>query len=213
MLHLLDIFRHMYPDTNMHELDLSWILKEVAEFDKQLDELEERIIEAAVKASKEYIDAQVAEIRTEFENLSNQVNNLSIQFNQTVQELQNQYTTFVTAVDNSINRLVHRIEDFEATVQNEIIGLEASMDLKIEANNEYLLEEVSKGLAKVKVVNYFTGELIPVQEMFDYLAIFHLENPITYAELAASGIDYTALAALNMTYTELATKGKSFIIP
>ena len=87
MLHLLEIFRHMYPDTNLHELDLSWILKEVAEFDKQLDELEERVIEAAVKASKEYIDAQVAEIRTEFEELSNQVNNLSIQFNQTVQEL------------------------------------------------------------------------------------------------------------------------------
>ena len=167
----------------------------------------------SINFSKEYIDAQIAEIRTEFENLSIQVNNLSIQFNQTVEDLQAQYTTFVNAVDISINRLVHRIEDFETTVQNEIIGLEASMDLKIEANNEYLLEEVSKGLTKVKVVNYFTGELIPVQEMFDYLAIFHLENPITYAELAASGIDYTALAALNMTYTELATKGKSFIIP
>ena len=49
--------------------------------------------------------------------------------------------------------------------------------------------------------------------MFDTLAQLHLENPISYTELAAAGITYTALAALNMTYTELAIKGKSFITP
>lgn len=49
--------------------------------------------------------------------------------------------------------------------------------------------------------------------MFDTLAELHLENPITYTELASAGITYTALAALNMTYTELAIKGKSFIDP
>ena len=139
MLHLLNIFQHMYPDTNMHELDLSWILKEVAEFDRQLDELEERVIEAAVKASKEYIDAQVAEIRTEFEELSNQVNNLSIQFNQTVEELQTQYTTFVTAVDNSINRLVHRIEDFEnadCVIKNPGVKFEGNKFLQAAKNIE-----------------------------------------------------------------------------
>lgn len=213
MLHLLNIFQHMYPDTNLHELDLSWILKEVAEFDKQLDELEERVIEAAVKASKEYIDVQVAEIRTEFENLSNQVNNLSIQFNQTVKELQNQYTTFVNAVDISINRLVHRIEDFEDEMEAAIIGVNALTDLKIQQNNEYILEEIAKGVVNVRVINYFTGERVTIQQMFDTLAELHLENPITFNELASAAITYNDLAALNMTYTELAVKGKSFIIP
>lgn len=73
--------------------------------------------------------------------------------------------------------------------------------------------QVGKGVVNVRILNYFTGERVTVQEMFDTLAQLHLENPISYTELAAAGITYTALAALNMTYTELAVKGKSFITP
>ena len=49
--------------------------------------------------------------------------------------------------------------------------------------------------------------------MFDTLAMLHLDNPITYTELANSNITYAQLAALNMTYSELAIKGNSFINP
>lgn len=213
MLHLLDIFQHMYPDTNMHELDLSWILKEIAEFDKQLDELEERVIEAAVKASKEYIDEQMVEIHADFQALSNKVDNLERTFNEKTAEIEREFNSFTSFITEQFTLLQARMDAFEERVQNEIIGVEASIDVKIEANNEYLLNEISRELGKIKVINYFTGELITVQAMFDYLAVFHLENPITYTELASASIDYDALAALHMTYTELAIKGKSFIIP
>ena len=109
--------------------------------------------------------------------------------------------------------MTRRIEQFEQTVQNEIIAVNALTDLKIEANNEYILDEVAKGVVNVKVLNYFTGEYVTVQTMFDTLAQLHLENPISYSELAAASITYTALTALDMTYTELAIKGKSFINP
>ena len=49
--------------------------------------------------------------------------------------------------------------------------------------------------------------------MFNTLAELHLENPITYTELATASITYADLRDLNMTYTELAIMGNSFINP
>ena len=155
----------------------------------------------------------MADIRREFADLSQQVVDLRNYFDEEVAALQEQYDTFTRAVDNSINRLVNRINAFEEDMRAAIIGVNALTDLKIEQNNEYIMEKIAEGVVNVRVINYFTGERVTVQEMFDTLAQLHLENPITYTELANSTISYAALAALNMTYTELAVKGNSFINP
>lgn len=202
-----------YPTQNGEMINLDWIISEVKRLNQNMDELEERVLAAALAATKEYVNEQMAGIRSDFNDLSNEIASLRIYFDQKVAQLEGNYNTFVVAVRNELNTMTRRIEEFEQTVQNEIIAVNALTDLKIEANNEFILEEVARGVVNVKVLNYFTGELVTVQSMFDTLAQLHLDNPITYTELAGSGIDYTALAALNMTYTELAIKGKSFIIP
>lgn len=202
-----------YPTQNGEMINLDWIISEVKRLNQNMDELEERVLAAALAATKEYVDEQMYQIRIDFNNLSNEVAGLRLYFDQKIAELDTQYNTFIVAVRNELNTMTRRIEEFEQTVQNEIIAVNALTDLKIEANNEYILDEVAKGVVNVRVLNYFTGEKVTVQEMFDTLAQLHLENPISYAELAAAGITYTALAALNMTYTELAIKGKSFISP
>lgn len=202
-----------YPTQNGEMINLDWIINKVKELQTNLDELEARVLEAALKATKEYVDEEMAGIRHDFADLSQEVADLRVYFDQEVQTLQNQYTTFVTAVDNSINRLVHRIEDFEAQMEASIISLNAITDLKIEQNNEYILEKVAEGVVNVRVINYFTGESVTVQQMFDTLAELHLEDPINYADLASASITYTDLANLHMTYSELAIKGNAFINP
>lgn len=202
-----------YPTQNGEMINLDWIISEVKRLNQNMDELEERVLAAALAATKEYVDEQMREIREDFNDLSDEVASLRLYFDQKIEELDTQYDTFIVAVRNELNSMTRRIEQFETTVQNEIVAVNALTDLKIEANNEYILDEVAKGVVNVRVLNYFTGERVTVQEMFDTLAQLHLENPISYAELAAANITYTALAALNMTYTELAIKGKSFITP
>lgn len=202
-----------YPVSNDEMINLDWILNKVKELDKNMDELEQRVLEAALKATKEYVDEEMAQIRSEFNDLSIEVANLRIYFDDKIDELQDDYDTFVNSVRNELNRMTRRIEDFEATVQGEIIGVNALTDLKIEQNNEYILDRVAEGIVNVRVLNYFSGELVTIQQMFDTLAQLHLDNPITYNELDSAAIDYNSLIALNMTYTELAIKGKSFIIP
>ena len=202
-----------YPVQNGEMINLDWVISEIKRLDQDMSSLEERVLEAALKATKEYVDEEMASIRSEFDALSREVSDLRTYFDQQVAQLHNQYDTFVRAVDNSINRLVHRIESYEEYMREAIVGLNASMDIKIANNNEYILDKVAEGIVNVKVINYFTGELVTVQSMFNTLAELHLENPITYTELANSSISYNDLAALNMTYTELAIKGNSFINP
>lgn len=202
-----------YPVQNGEMINLDWIINKVKELDTNLDELEARVLAAALKATKEYVDEEMSDIRREFAELSEEVADLRLYFDEKIVELQNQYDTFTRAVDNSINRLVNRINAFEEDMRAAIIGVNALTDLKIEQNNEYILEKIAEGVVNVRVINYFTGERVTVQEMFNTLAELHLENPITYTELANSSISYAALAALNMTYTELAVKGNSFINP
>lgn len=209
---MLDIFTHDFPYTDNHELNLSWVIKKIQELNINLDTLEERVKQASIEASKEYVDERLTEVLNDFNALSQEVDQLRDYFDSKVETLQNNYNAFVNSVQQQIVLLTNRINDFDQTIKNDIIGVNALTDLKIQQNNEYILEQVAEGLVNVKVVNYFTGDLITVQEMFNYLSQFHLQDAISYSELAGANITYNNYVALHMTYTELAQKGKSFIL-
>lgn len=202
-----------YPVSNDEMINLDWILNKVKELSKNLDDLEARVLEAALRATKEYVDEELAGIREEFAQLERDMVEMKAYFDEKVDDLQNDYDAFTNYVNIQISLLNNRINEFDQIIKDDIIGVNALTDLKIQQNNEYILDKVAEGLVNVRVINYFTGELVTVQEMFNTLAELHLDDPITYTELDTAAITYNDLAALNMTYTELAIRGKSYIIP
>lgn len=208
-----NIFGHKYPIENLHELDLSWVIDEITEFEARLDAFETDLHDRLLAETKEYVDQEMASLRNDFATLTAEVERFETDVNNRFDGLSAEFVSFKNAVNIQLNLMQKRIDDFEEEIDAAIIGVNALTDLKIEQNNEYILEKVAEGLVNVKVLNYFTGEYVTIQAMFNYLSELHLENPITYTELEAAAITYTAYAALNMTYTELAVKGKSFINP
>lgn len=211
MLH--NMFDHKYPISNLHELDLTWCINKITEFEARLDSFETDLHDRLLAETKEYVDEQLVDIYERFTELRNEVSAFELAVSARIDELEGQFDAFIDNVTNMIVLLNNRMDTFEQTVQNEIAGIAATVDAKIAINNEYILDEVGRRFVNIKVINYFTGEEVNVQDMFNYLSELHLENPITYTELAAASITYTAYAALNMTYTELAVKGNSFINP
>lgn len=210
---MINIFEHKYPIENLHELDLSWVINKITEFEARLDAFETDLHDRLLAETKEYVDQEMASLRNDFATLTAEVERFETDVNNRFDGLSAEFVAFKNAVNIQLNLMQKRIDDFEEEIDAAIIGVNALTDLKIDQNNEYILEEVAKGLVNVKVLNYFTGEYVTVQAMFNYLSELHLENPITYTELEAAAVTYTAYAALNMTYTELAVKGKSFINP
>lgn len=177
-----------------------WLLNKIKELEARLDGL----VEEAVKLSKEYTveqlanyQTQVEEIRAEFTGL---VNDLGVSFIQ----LRNDVNTSLLQMDLKIKAL-------EELIAAEVVAINHRTDLAIEQNNEYILSEVGQFLSQIKVLNYFTGEYVTVQEMFDYLCSLHATDAIDVADLVSRQKDVDTLVALYMTMTQLAMNGKNII--
>ena len=208
---MLDIFTHDFPYTDNHELNLSWVIKKVQELNINLDTLEERVKQASIEASKEYVDERLTEVLNDFNVLSQEVDQLREYFDSQVENLQNNYNAFVNSVQQQIVLLTNRINDFDQTIKNDIIGVNALTDLKIQQNNEYILDEVAKGVVNVRVINFFTGERVTVQQMFDYLAGLHATETPTVQEMTNANKTIGELIALNHTVGDWVRYGKEYI--
>ena len=189
-----------FPTYRPGDLNLDWLYKKINELSGRLD----GIVEEAVALANAYTDEQVQAFQSEVDALRQEMDD-------TVAQLQTQYNQFTNVVNARLVFIEDRIDDLQAQLTADIQAVEANTDIKIQANNEYIFEHLEESLAQIKVINYFTGTKYTVQDMFDYLCLLHVENGISYTELAARQVTYTELAALNMTYTQLAQNGGSII--
>lgn len=190
-----------YPYTDFHELNLDWILKEMKDLQAAMDGLLEKAIEEATKAAKEYVDEQLAVIEADFAELQRNFNALNINVN----NLNNAFNAFTLNINAQIAALKTYIDDAlqAQTLQTQLL---------IAQNNEYLLSEMETYLTQIKVINYFTGEKVTIQDMFNYLAQLHLSDAIDYDTMASRALTYTYLAGLNINYTNLAMHGNTLYI-
>ena len=190
-------YNYEYPYTDPNRYNADWLLNKMKELEGRLD----GILEEALKLTKEYVDirfseyqAQITQIRKEIQAVSDRTGELSAEMIQQVM------------------RLEGLISDAEQNAENLFIIANNRTDLKIERNNEYIFREIEDNiLANITVINYFTGEHVTVQEMFDYLASLHLQNAITYDGLRDKNLTYTELIAKSITYTELVKNGATLL--
>ena len=190
-------YNYEYPYTDPNRYNADWLLNKMKELEGRLD----GILEEALKLTMEYVDtrlseyqAQIAQIRKEIQAVSDRTDELSAEIVQQVM------------------RLEGLISDAERQAESLFIIANNRTDLQIERNNEYIFREIEDNiLANITVINYFTGEHITVQDMFDYLASLHLENAITYNGLHDKNLTYTELVAKRITYTELVKNGATLL--
>ena len=191
---------NMFPYSNLHELNLDWMLNELRDFSGQLEEFRIRldtIREGILADSKEYTDAAIAEKYGEFQQ---QYNQLVIQIDQ-----------FQSAVNNTLQGFQEQFDDYKDQTTAEVLSAKAYTDVSIEQNNNYLLEEITKQSIGIKVLNPFTGERIPIQDMIDYLSDFHMQNAILVNTLAGRNNTVNQMIAYNASCTDLAINGATIV--
>lgn len=191
---------HKYPYTNFHDLNLDWVLEQLQNFNTRLD----NVIGDAVQQAAEYTDQQLAQFKTDFAALKAEIY-------QAMDELNQQQQLFIQSINAQVSAIEAKVILLENNITAAVETMKAYTDSEIDNNNEYILDQISQQLIGLQVINYFTGEKVTVQEMFDYLALFHAQNAITYDELHARNKDYTTFAGYNITYTQLVTDGKNLI--
>ena len=126
-------------------------------------------------------------------------------------ELDKEYREFSKLTNSQLQLFSQRLEAIGYRIDDTIIAINERTDLAIEHNNERIFSELGKSLSKIKVTNYFTGRPISVQEMFDYLALLHVDNAFVYNTLIGKNITYTELASRGVTFTDLVLSGADLI--
>ena len=196
----MSIFNNKYPYSDFHELNLDWVLETVSNLEKRVDNLKTEFLEQANK----YTDEKFAEFKNELTELEQELNTV-------VEELQSQYSEFTKVINARIQFIQNDVNELNKKIDAEIIGANEYTNQAIMQNNNYLIEKLSETISSLLVINFFTGEKITIQAMFDTLAKLHIQNPLTYTEYAEKNITNTNLSLLNITYTDLVMKGKQLI--
>lgn len=133
--------------------------------------------------------------------------------------LQDFVKALIDATNNTIAGLDNKINQNQAEnnakfqdIDNEFNKVYTQINTAIENNNNFLIEEISKNLGnQLLVTNFFTGQRVTVQNMFDYLANLHVENGINYTTLAERNYSYDELVALKITYSQMVINGNILI--
>lgn len=151
-----------------------------------------------------YTDAKIRE-QTEL------VNEAVREVNEKANEIQIAFDRLSDSVQTQMDILNQEFDNFKDIMIADINAVNDRTDLAIQQNNEYLLEQMPTYLSRIEVINFFTGEKETIQGMFDYLAILHTQNSITYGELAEREVTYQQYVDYHMTYGQLVMNGGSII--
>ena len=169
----------------------------------------EEVIQEVNDIDQEAIEQALNDMRAEILKFEGQVQE---QYNALDTKFQEQYEELNNSVIDLADSVASSVEELDMKIHNLGESLKDIMDLKIEDNNEYIFESIASEIIGIKVLNYFTGEKVTVQEMFDYLAQLHATDGITVTELITRQKTVNELIALNFTYEQLAKNGKNIIV-
>ena len=126
-------------------------------------------------------------------------------------ELDENYKEFSKLTNAQLQMFNKRLEAVGYRIDDTIVAINERTDLAIEQNNERIFSELGKSLSRIKITNYFTGGSVSVQEMFDYLALLHVDNAFVYSTLIGKNITYTELASRSIKFTDLVLHGSELI--
>lgn len=188
-----------FPYTNFHDLNLDWVLKEVKRVSEAVDKWSTEVLDAA----KAYTDEKIA---AEAE----RANQANLELKQTVETA---IRDFQNVVNGTISGFQEQLRQQDAEIESNLIAARGYTNAQIAQNNEYLMEEISKGLIDLKVLNLFTGKYVTVQEMFDYLSAFHLTGAISVAQIGNAQRTVNTVVGYNATCTDIVINGYHIFYP
>lgn len=170
-----------------------------------------------IEQTFEEVNRKIAEltelIRVTTESFELLVEQTVDRFQGIIDELQDQYNRFTQYVENKLATQDRKIDEVNERLDDSVTALSSEIDLKIAINNDWLIEEVTENLPnQMKVWNVLEGELVTLQEMFNYLAYLHIVDGIDVQTLAGRQLTVSHIAGLQRTVRDCVMYGNTILV-
>lgn len=184
------------------------------------------ILPTVLDDSLSYLEL-IEKLTTKINELVAQVNSLENVSNAYTDEqikiLKSQLDAKIDSINSDLRLLIGSVADKENAdylelkedIQAVANSIKAQVDLAISQYNTWLMDYLSKQILDIKVINFFNGQKVSIQDMFDYLAQLHVTNGLTYAEITNRLYTYGEIISIcnngNYTYADLITDANTIL--
>lgn len=195
----MGLFDNQFPYSNFHELNLDWVIAKLIELDERVDNIQITIVEQV----KDYVDERINEFVTgELAEMQQEIDQLERDFKTFTATSDYKFEQFTQSVNAQIQLMRSEIATAKEQFEGMIAGANSYTDISIANAEDRIYRNLSTELAKIKVLDFFTGTYVTVQEMFDTLARLHVTDGLTYTEIAARKNTFADAEAYNRTYID-----------
>lgn len=175
-----------------------------------LENISLEVLEQANAYTDEAIMKQQADIDRIVRELEAYVEQTKIEFDGKIDDLQTQYTRFQNNVNATLTIFNNKIDALADTLEAEIIGVNARTDLAIQQNNDYIFDIIQNNLpTELKVLNFFTGAKVSIQDMFNYLCLLHVDDGATLNYIQSQSKTVNQVVAFNAQCTDIVLHGRT----
>ena len=207
------MFINKYPYTDMENLNLDWVIETINKVDTDLSGIREDCERIAREAAQEVADALIIQVDQKISDLTGVVNGLVADYTAFKRDVNDEIAAYITVIDGKIADMIAQIAGFKTYIDTKVQASDNLTDIKIAHNNAYIFDVITHELVpQLTVRNYFSGELVSIQDMFNTLAQLHVTDGIDYQTLTSRNKTYAEVAALNITYEDLLMHGNSLIV-
>ena len=206
------MFRNAYPYTDLHELNLDYILDQMNQLDLDIQGIEERATATATQEAKEYVEQELLSVKSEMTQLRAELENGIAEVHETADDIDTRFNNYINNMEARFSLLRSRVEEVESHIDNAVSGVNARTDIVVNRMHDTILSEISAGLVSERVINYFTGQTMTVQDMIDYLCYtFHGSNGAAISAIVADDDTVTNYINKDHTVSEWVLNGGTYL--
>lgn len=191
-----------YPWSNVHELNLDWLIRRIKEMSVHIDELE---------AAEEEFNKTAAELRAEMAVMSGRIQELSVLYDNFVITVNARFEALKKSLEDDLDlykqMLDAQIADFEGETNDKLGDMQTELD-DLERTLYYVLNNLP---SEIKMINPYTGEMDSLESIINYLANSGKTDSLTATEYDALALTATAYDTAGLTAYEYDWNGKSLL--
>ena len=199
----MGLYEH-WPYTNFHELNLNWIVTEMATIRKEMEDIREW--KEGWEEILEDLNEKYIEIVAKYDQLERDFTAFKVDMEADFDTLSRDFIIRFAGLQAALEA---DIEGFKLEIQYQVDGLSGEvreLDQKLDRAIDNLADSL-------RMSNPFTGQEEPLSQIIMQLASFHMADAITAGEYDGLAITAGYYDGLNLTAYQYDIEGKTYLMP